>query len=98
MLTKSSLASRLSEPEMPAQQRAKMIQGAIYRTCGSHKGRMFSTGMVACDGYELRRLGRSAVVVAAAGQPAGRGGWATKLEMRSPRYTTRLAELPVLAA
>ena len=45
-----------------------------------------------------RRYGRGAVVGAAAGQPASRGGWATKFEMRSPRYTTRLDELPVIAA
>ncbi|XAP13151.1 DUF4113 domain-containing protein [Methylobacterium fujisawaense] len=25
-------------------------------------------------------------------------GWSTKFEMRSPRYTTRIDELPVIAA
>ncbi len=44
------------------------------------------------------RFGRGTVVVAAAGQPASRRGWATKFEMRSPRYTTRLAEVPVVSA
>ncbi len=44
------------------------------------------------------RYGRGAVVVAAAGQQASREGWATKFELRSPRYTTRLDELLVIAA
>jgi DNA polymerase V len=43
------------------------------------------------------RFGRGAVVPAAAGLPAKRG-WATKFEMRSPRYTTRVDELPTARA
>ena len=49
--------------------------------------------MVAMDSCNAR-FGRGTVVPAAAGV-APRRNWATKFEMRSPRYTTRLAELPV---
>ncbi len=48
----AGISAYLGEPETPADRQAKMIQGAIYRTCGSHKGRMFSNGMIACDGYD----------------------------------------------
>ena len=44
-----------------------------------------------------KRFGRGAVVPAAAGLAPARG-WSTKFEMRSPRYTTRLDELPVVMA
>lgn len=47
----------------------------------------------ACNG----RWGRGAVVSAAAGMPDKRS-WATKFEMRSPRYTTRIEEIPVIRA
>lgn len=43
------------------------------------------------------RFGKGAVVSAAAGFPSKRG-WATKFDMRSPRYTTRLDELPIARA
>ena len=44
-----------------------------------------------------RRWGRGSVVPAAAGTPSKRA-WATKFEMRSPRYTTRMDELPAVRA
>ena len=44
-----------------------------------------------------RRFGRGAVVPGSAGF-ATRREWSTKFEMRSPRYTTRVDELPVVAA
>ena len=44
-----------------------------------------------------RRFGRGAVVPGAAGF-APKREWSTKFEMRSPRYTTRLDEVPVVAA
>ncbi|GJE47005.1 Protein UmuC [Methylobacterium tardum] len=44
-----------------------------------------------------RRYGRGTVVPATAGVVQKRE-WATKFEMRSPRYTTRFEELPVVAA
>ena len=45
-----------------------------------------------CNG----RYGRGTVIVAAAGLLPTRKGWATKFEMRSPRYLSRLDELPVV--
>lgn len=44
-----------------------------------------------------RRYGRGTVVPATAGVVQKRE-WATKFEMRSPRYTTRFEELPVVTA
>ncbi len=44
-----------------------------------------------------RRFGRGTVVTASAGVPEVRT-WATKFEMRSPRYTTRLGEIPSVGA
>lgn len=44
-----------------------------------------------------RRFGRGIVVPASAGLPQARK-WSTKFEMRSPRYTTRVDEIPVIAA
>ena len=45
-----------------------------------------------CNG----RYGRGTVVAAAAGLPPTRVAWATKFEMRSTRYLSRLDELPVV--
>lgn len=44
-----------------------------------------------------RQFGRGAVVPAAAGWAKDRT-WSTKFEVRSPRYTTRVDELPVVTA
>ncbi len=44
------------------------------------------------------RWGRGAVVPARAGLERQRRGWATKFEMRTPRYTTRVDELPTCAS
>lgn len=44
-----------------------------------------------------RRFGRGAVVPARAGLEAKRT-WSTKFEMRSPRYTTQVSELPTARA
>jgi DNA polymerase V len=44
------------------------------------------------------RWGRGAVVPARAGLERQRRGWATKFEMRTPRYTTRVDELPTAHA
>jgi DNA polymerase V len=52
--------------------------------------------MAALDACNAR-FGRGAVVSAAAGIPKKRA-WATKFEMRSPRYTTRIDEIPVVSA
>ena len=52
--------------------------------------------MAAVDACNAR-FGRGTVVPGATGF-AQRRSWSTKFEMRSPRYTTRLAELPVVGA
>jgi DNA polymerase V len=52
--------------------------------------------MAALDAGNQRFRG-GAVVPAAAGLAPQRG-WSTKFEMRSPRYTTRLDEIPVVLA
>lgn len=52
--------------------------------------------MVAMDACNAR-WGRGAVVPARAGLVAKRG-WNTKFEMRTPRYTTQVGELPVAQA
>ncbi|WP_313898831.1 DUF4113 domain-containing protein [Methylobacterium sp. E-045] len=41
----------------------------------------------------IRRFGRGAVVPARVGLEKKRT-WSTKFEMRSPRYTTQVSELP----
>ena len=43
------------------------------------------------------RFGRGTVVPASAGLVEKRT-WSAKFEMRSPRFTTRLGEVPVVAA
>jgi len=45
----------------------------------------------------LSRFGRGTVVPARAGL-AEKRTWSTKFEMRSPRYTTQVAELPTAHA
>jgi DNA polymerase V len=52
--------------------------------------------MAALDACNAR-FGRGTVVPASAGI-VDRRKWATKFEMRSPRYTTRLEETPVVRA
>jgi hypothetical protein len=51
------------------------------------------SAMDACN----RRWGRGSVVPAAAGV-ASKRAWSTKFDMRRPRYTTRVDELPVVSA
>ncbi len=58
------------------------------------KGAALMTAVDECN----RRFGRGSVVPGQAGVLPARSGWSTKFEMRSPRYTTRLDELPVVLA
>ncbi len=74
---------------LAASQRALPGLGRLDR---ERSGRL----MAAMDAINARH-GRGTLVPASAGfAPARR--WATKFEMRSPRYTTRLDELPVVLA
>ena len=51
------------------------------------------SAMDACN----KRWGRGSVVPAVTGF-APRRKWSTKFQMRSPRYTTRVEEVPVIRA
>lgn len=72
-----------------ASQRAMPGLGQLDR----EQGAALMAALDACN----RRFGRGTMVPAAAGFAPSRG-WSTKFEMRSPRYTTRLDEIPVVAA
>ena len=74
---------------LAASQRAMPGLGQFDR----ERGAALMAAMDACNA----RFGRGTVVPAATGF-APRRDWSTKFEMRSPRYTTRLAELPVIGA
>jgi len=74
---------------LAASQRALPGLGQIDR----EQGAALMAALDACN----RRFGRGAVVPGAAGF-APRREWSTKFEMRSPRYTTRVDELPVVRA
>ncbi|GJE03488.1 hypothetical protein GMJLKIPL_5443 [Methylobacterium isbiliense] len=52
--------------------------------------------MAAMDACNAR-FGRGSVVPARA-DPAAERTWSTTFEMRTPRYTTRLAEVPTVSA
>jgi len=74
---------------LQASQRAMPGLGQLDR----EQGAALMAALDACN----RRFGRGAVVPAAAGFAPARG-WSTKFEMRSPCYTTRLDEIPIVAA
>ena len=74
---------------LDASQRALPHLGQFDR----ERGAALMAAVDACH----RRFGRGTVVPAFAGFAPART-WSTKFEMRSPRCTTRLAELPVIAA
>jgi hypothetical protein len=67
----------------------RALIGAMDR---ERSGRLMSA-MDACN----RRWGRGSVMPAAA-SIASKRAWSTKFDMRSPRYTTRVDELPVVSA
>jgi DNA polymerase V len=73
---------------LEAPQRA--LIGALDRERG---GRL----MVALDACNAKH-GRGTVFPAAAGVERQRKAWITKFDSRSPRYTTRVDEVPVIAA
>lgn len=58
-----------------------------------HSGRLMAA-LDACNA----KFGRGTVFPAAAGVERQRKAWTTKFEMQSPRYTTRLDEVPVVLA
>jgi DNA polymerase V len=74
---------------LAASQRAMPGLGQLDRT----RSAPLMAAMDACNA----RFGRGTVVPATAGLVEKRA-WSTKFEMRSPRYTTRLSDLPVVDA
>ena len=68
-------------------------QRALIGALDREKGGAIMVAMDACN----KRWGRGSVVPAAAGF-APRRKWSTKFQMRSPRYTTRVEEVPVVRA
>ena len=74
---------------LAASQRAMPGLGQFDR----ERGAALMAAMDTCNA----RFGRGAVVPAATGF-APRRDWSTKFEMRSPRYTTRLDELPIVGS
>lgn len=75
---------------VPLEASQRALIGALDR---ERSGRL----MAALDSCNAKH-GRGAVFSAASGIERQRKAWITKFDMRSPRYTTRLEELPVIAA
>ncbi|SFF89663.1 MULTISPECIES: DUF4113 domain-containing protein [Methylobacterium] len=65
----------------------------LINALNQEKSGALMTAMDACNS----RFGRGAVVPARAGLIEKRT-WSTKFEMRSPRFTTRLSEVPTVRA
>ena len=73
---------------VPLEASQRALIGALNR---EKSGRLMDA-LDACN----RKLGRGVVFPAAAGIARQKKAWVTKFEMRSPRYTTRLEEVPVV--
>ncbi len=73
---------------VPLEASQRALIGALDR---EKSGRLMEA-LDACN----RKLGRGVVLPAAAGLARQNKAWVTKFEMRSPRYTTRLEEVPVI--
>lgn len=67
-------------------------QRALIGTLDREKSGKLMEALDACN----QRHGRGVVFPAAAGIARQRQAWITKFDMRSPRYTTRIDELPVV--
>jgi DNA polymerase V len=74
---------------LAASQRAFPVLGQLDREHGA----ALMGALDACN----RRFGRGVVVPGSAGF-APKREWSTKFDMRSPRYTTRVDEVPVVMA
>lgn len=72
----------------------EVSQRALIGALDRQKSGRLMEALDACN----RRHGRGVVFPAAAGVARQRKAWITKFDMRSPRYTTRLDEVPVVAA
>lgn len=67
-------------------------QRALIGALDHEKSGRLMEALDACN----QRHGRGVVFPAAAGIPRQKKAWITKFDMRSPRYTTRLDEVPVV--
>ena len=68
-------------------------QLALFAGLNRERGGALMDALDACN----RRWGRGAVVPGTAGFGPQRT-WSTRFDMRSPRYTTRIADIPVVGA
>lgn len=68
-------------------------QPALIGALNRGRSEALKAALDACN----RRWDRGAVVSGTAGFAPQRG-WSTKFEMRSPKYTTRLSDIPVVNA
>ena len=84
-----SKAGVITTDLVPLAESPRALFGALDR----ERGGALMAAMDACNA----RFGRGSVVPARAGLVAKRT-WSTKYEMRTPRYTTRLTEVPVAVA
>jgi DNA polymerase V len=73
---------------VPLEASRRALIGALDR---EKSGRLMEA-LDACN----RKLGRGVVFPAAAGIARQQKAWVTKFDMRSPRYTTRLEEVPIV--
>lgn len=85
----ASAAWRYSKAGVILEESPRALFGALDR----ERSGALMQAMDACNA----RFGRGAVVPARAGLDEKRN-WSTKFEMRSPRFTTRLSEVPVVTA
>lgn len=70
----------------------EMSQRALIGALDREKSGRLMEALDACN----KQHGRGAVFPAAAGIARQQKAWVTKFDMRSPRYTTRLDEVPVV--
>ncbi|MGO4677758.1 DUF4113 domain-containing protein [Bosea sp. 2YAB26] len=70
----------------------EMSQRALIGALDREKSGRLMEALDACN----KMYGRGVVFPAAAGIGRQQKAWVTKFEMRSPRYTTRLEEVPVV--
>ena len=74
--------------------RPHMAQRALLGGYDQERGARLMAAIDACN----QKHGRGSVAPASAGLASQQKRWATKFEMKSPRYTTRLEEVPVIGS
>lgn len=74
--------------------RPQMAQRALIGGFDQERSSRLMAAIDACN----QKHGRGAVAPASAGLASQQKRWTTKFELKSPRYTTRLEEVPVIAS